>query len=301
MKDVAAVILTCDQRDVTLRCLSSFAEASYGDLKILVWDNGSTDDTEAAVRSRFPNVAVRRSETNLGAFGGRNAGAGAAMELWSPEYLLFLDNDTVVTDGFLERLLVPFEEDARVAITTPKIRFLDRPDTIDSAGGCRVEMWRGQTPAIGSGELDEGQYDEPRDCVPGSCCILVRARPFEAVGGFDTAYDPFRLGDIDFSLRIRAAGYRSIYVPGALIHHAESQTFERGRYTSRYLHQKVRNWKLFLRRHADPLEAAGFWLVGAPLALLRAGFRELGRGNLRALSGLFSGVRRAVFGDRWGG
>lgn len=109
--------------------------------------------------------------------------------------------------------------------------------------------------------------------------MLVRAGVFEAVGGFDSGYDPYGFEDLDFSLRVGNVGYRCIYVPDALVYHDESQTFEKGSYTSRYAHQKAKNWYYFVKRHATPMERVGFWLVGVPFRLLSAAVWGISRGN----------------------
>ena len=281
--DVAVVILTHDQKDVTLRCLSSFEDINHDDIDILVWDNGSTDGTREAIEERFPSVEIRRSTENLGAAGGRNAGASAAMKLWGPKFLLFLDNDTVVTPDFICHLQKPFAESSSVGITFPKILLLDDPERIDAAGGCRVQFHLGKTPAVGHGEVDRGQYDVQRECGPGGCCVLVRADVFEAVNGFDTDYDPYGFEDLDFSLRVKEAGYKHIYVPKAVIYHSPTQTFEDGRYSPEYARQKARNWYRFVQRHASPVGKASFWLFGVPLRLLSAVLREVRSGNITDL------------------
>jgi len=296
MVDVAVVILTCNQREVTLRCLSSFEDVDQGGIGIFVWDNGSTDGTKETIEERFPDVAVRRSAQNLGAAGGRNAGAKTAKELWDPKFLLFLDNDTVVTKGFIQDLRTPFRESSGIGISTPKILQLDDPERVDVAGGCRVQFHLGQTPTIGHGEIDQGQYDEKCDCVPGSTTILVKRDVFELIDGFDTDYDPYGLEDIDFSLRVREAGYRCLYVPDAVIYHEGTQTFEEGEYSRDYARQKAKNWYRFVQKHANPFEKAAFWLVGVPLRLLSAALREVRRGNVGAVAGLVSGGLRTVFG-----
>lgn len=124
--------------------------------------------------------------------------------------------------------------------------------------------------------------------------MMVRADIFERLGGFDSLFDPFGPEDIDFSLRLQAAGYRALYVPGALAYHEVSHSFEGGDYTATYAHAKARHWLRFLRRHGSPLQQAGFLLVGAPLIALRMVFRELARGNPGALTGSARGLIQAV-------
>jgi GT2 family glycosyltransferase len=113
---------------------------------------------------------------------------------------------------------------------------------------------------------------------------------FRQVGGFDPLFDPYGYEDLDFSLRIAKAGYYALYVPQALAFHEVSQTFERGRYTEKYARHKARNWFLFMRRHASPMQQLGFFLFGAPYLAVRVLLREGRKGNLGALRGLLRGI-----------
>src|SRR5688500_14053434 len=93
---VTVIILTMNQRDKTLSCLSSFRTVKGPAYKIVVWDNGSHDSTAEAVREAFPEVLVHHYPGNLGVASGRNAAAKLAIATFQPTYLLFLDNDMVI-------------------------------------------------------------------------------------------------------------------------------------------------------------------------------------------------------------
>lgn len=262
------MILTVDQSEDTLRCLASLEAAGAESLEIVVLDNGSTDDTTAVLRRKHPGVRVIRSERNLGASAGRNVAADEAVRLFAPEYLLFLDNDTEVRPGFLVALLAPLEADASLVQTAPKLLLRSDPSRIDMAGGADIVWWRGETTGRGRGELDRGQYDAPGPCVAGGC-TLVRTEAFLSIGGFDPVFDPYGYEDMDLSLRLQAGGRGCLYVPGAEILHANTQTFEGGRYTPRYGLRKARNWLVFLFRHAPPASRLAFLVAGVPWLVLR--------------------------------
>jgi GT2 family glycosyltransferase len=265
---VAAIILTLNQREATLRCLDSLARSGATALAVILFDNGSADGTAAAVRREHPGVRVIRSEHNLGAAAGRNEAAAAAIEQLDPEFLLFLDNDTEVRTGFLEALLEPLETDPALGQSAPKLLLRADPSRIDMAGGARIAWWRGETTGRGRGEPDVGQYDEPGTCVAGGC-TLVRTEAFQSVGGFDTVFDPYGYEDMDFSLRLAAQGRGCVYAPRAVILHANTQTYEGGRYTARYAARKARNWLIFLFRHAPPVSRLAFLVAGVPWLVLR--------------------------------
>ncbi|MGD8496009.1 MAG: glycosyltransferase family 2 protein [Gemmatimonadales bacterium] len=285
---VAAIVLGFDRLAKTRACVASLLRSEHVDLRVLLFDNGSSDGTAEAIAAEFPDVQVVGSPTNLGAAEGRNRAVGAATTAWAPELLWFVDDDAEVHPGAGAALATPFQEpDAdRLGATAGKIRYPGEPARIYVAGGSELHLWRGDTSPRGQGELDRGQYDRREPCVPGAGCTMVRREAFEAVGGFDPAYDPYGYEDLDFSLRLIESGWRVLYVPEAVAWHERGNTLGRGRYTAQYAKIKRRNWLRFLRRHGSWFDRAAFWSVGAPLLLGRALIRELGRGNLSAVGGL---------------
>ncbi len=294
LPQVAVILLTYNQRDKTLRCLESFQAISYPHVHILLWDNGSADDTVAAVRAAFPEVMTHFSTENLGVAGGRNAAVALVLERLAPDYLLFLDNDMTVEPGFLEPLLAPFTVHPTVAQTTGKIRDYDQRDRLYGAGGCRVRFWIGDTMHVGHGEVDHGQYDQPGQCIASGGCMLVRTEVFRELGGFDPIFSPYGPEDLDFGLRARRAGYTGWYSPQAVVFHdtKPSYTGIGGGYSEKYAANKMRHWLTFLRRHASPAQKLAFFLVGSPILAVRLLIRETRRGNLApAMRGLWKGLR----------
>ena len=289
--DVACVVLSWNQRQKTLRLLESLGEAKGAtDLAVLLFDQGSEDGTEEAVRSRFPDVYVHWNPKNLGVASGRNAGAALALERFQPDIFVFLDNDLVLTAGFFESLLAPLAADPRLGQTQAKLRFLDDPERLNDGGGCRIRWWRGETLPVGFGELDRGQRDTPALCIACGGAMAVRAELFSRLGGFDAAFDPVGPEDLDFSLRLQADGFGALYVPQAMAFHEVSHSFGGGAYTEDYAQHKTRGWLVFMMRHARLHQKLGFFLLGAPWLALRAVVRELRSGNLGALRGWLRGL-----------
>jgi len=285
----AVIILTMNQREMTLRMLDSFSAAERNGSHFVVWDNGSTDGTAEAIRDRFPDVEVHHHPENLGVASGRNAGAKLALEKFRPTHLVFLDNDMIVRPGFIQALAEPFATDATLGQTQAKLLFLHDPERINDGGGCRINFLLGETRPVAFRELDRGQCDKPSACVACGGAMMVRADIFEQLGGFDSGFDPFGPEDLDFSLRLQKAGYGALYAPGAVALHAVSHTFEGGNYTSTYARSKARHWLRFMRRHATPMQKLGFALIGAPLIAARITIREGLRGNPGAILGSVRG------------
>jgi O-antigen biosynthesis protein len=287
---VAVVMLTRNQCATTLAALASIDRGERGDVSIVLWDNGSTDGTVDEVRRHFPQVAVHHSAENLGVAGGRNAGAALAVERFAPDFLCFLDNDLVLTPGFLDALLEVLQRDPSIGQVQAKLRYQDRPEVLNYGGGVDIRFWIGSTQPTGDGEVDTGQYDREVDCVSCGGAMMVRTALFERLGGFDPLFNPVGPEDIDFSLRLRALGHRALFVPKALAYHKESHSFEPSGYTERYATLKARHWLRFLARHGTPWQKVAFFSVGLPLTAVRMAVREGRRGNLRALAGAARGA-----------
>ncbi|MFO7537730.1 MAG: glycosyltransferase family 2 protein [Chloroflexota bacterium] len=289
MTKIVIIILTFNQREKTLQCLETLYASSPRPYQVVVWDNGSVDETAVALRQSFPHTLVHQHPTNLGVASGRNAAAKLAIETFQPTHLLFLDNDILVEPGFVESLHQPFIENPQVGQTQAKLRFIHDRERLNDAGGARINFWRWQVMPVGYGEIDRGQYDTVKECVACGGAMMVRTDLFRQLGGFDSLFDPFGPEDMDFSLRLQNAGYLALYVPQAMAYHAVSHTFGKG-YSEEYARLKSRHWFKFMRRHASSRQQFAFFLFGAPYLALQVLIREGRKGNLGAMRGLLRGM-----------
>jgi len=289
LQSVVVIILTYKQREKTLACLSALLGCEDIPFKILVWDNGSQDDTLAAVRAAFPNVLTYSSEDNLGVAGGRNASSQLAMHEYGATHLLFLDNDILVEPGFVRALYKPFKDDPQIGQTQAKLRFMHDRSLINDGGGAQISFVFWRVKPVGFGELDQGQYDAVKACVSCGGAMMVRSDIFQRLNGFDPLFGPFGPEDLDFSLRLQKLGYKAMYIPKAVGYHEVSHTFGKG-YSEEYARHKSRHWLLFMQRHANIWQKMAFYLFGAPVLAIQVFIREARRGNLRAIRGLVQGL-----------
>jgi O-antigen biosynthesis protein len=287
--NIAAIVLTLNQRDRTLQCLATLLACEGPSFHTLLWDNGSQDGTVEAVRQAFPQVLAHHHDSNLGVAAGRNAGADLALKTWNPSHLLFLDNDMLVEPEFVGALLRPFFEYDAVGQTQAKLRFMHDRERLNDGGGARISFLLWRVTPVGFGEIDRGQHDTVKKCTACGGAMMVRSDIFRQLGGFDLKFGPFGPEDLDFSLRLQGAGYQALYVPQAVAYHAVSHTYGEG-YSEDYARHKSRHWFAFMRRHASPLEQLGFFLAGAPYLAGRVMLREGRKGNLRAVRGLLRGI-----------
>ena len=286
---IAVIILTLNRRDRTLQCLANLLATQESEFAVVLWDNGSQDGTAEDVRQAFPQVLVHHNPTNLGVASGRNAAAELAIQTYDPTHLLFLDNDTLVEPGFVSALFEPFSKDANLGQTQAKLRFMNDRPRLNDGGGAKINFILWQITPVGFGEIDRGQHDTIKRCVACGGAMMVRTDVFHLLNGFDSAFDPFGPEDLDFSLRLKKAGYQALYVPQAVAYHEVSHSFGAG-YTEDYARHKSKHWIKFMRRHASLAQQMGFFLIGAPYLAARLVVREGRKKNLGAVLGLIRGM-----------
>jgi GT2 family glycosyltransferase len=246
---VYVVVLTWNQRQVTLDCLESLAQMTYPNFRTLVVDNGSTDGTAEAIKGRFPDVEIIVNERNLGYPGGCNVGLRYALNRGA-DYIFAINNDVTVDPAILDELMREIAPD--VGILAPKIYSASDPNRIWSVGGQRHRLTLEMTHR-GDGELDRGQWNEvlERDYLIG-CAHLFSRSLLEDIGlldaGFFLYYD-----DPDICMRAQQAGYRLLMVPRALMWHTGADSsggvgtprerYYMARSNVRLLRKHVRGWR----------------------------------------------------------
>jgi GT2 family glycosyltransferase len=245
---VATVVLSWNGRNDTLACLRSLAELDWPRHTAIVVDNGSTDGTAAAVETDFPDVVVVETGHNLGFAEGNNAGLQAALAIGA-DYVLLLNNDTVVDPALLTELVDEAERRPDAGALCPLIYYLDPPDRIWYAGA-RFDARRGHNGRhTGYGERDEGQYTAVRETGRGTgAAMLVRRAVIEQVGFLDGELF-LQVEDVEWSLRMRAVGWRIFFVPAARVWHKVSRTTG-GEHAPATAYYEVRNTLAVCDRYA---------------------------------------------------
>lgn len=283
------IVLNWNGESVIGPCLRSLEQVAGVPLRIIVVDNASTDGSVEMVRRRFPGIEVIENERNLLFAEGNNTGIRAALDSGGRE-LLLLNNDTEVEPGFAARMREALHGDSRVGIVGPKILYFDDPRRIWYAGG-------DFSPVLGVPRhrnirrIDGSFSDQRRDTgYVSGCALLVRREVIEDIGMLDPVYTMY-CEDVDFCLRARAAGWRCVYEPEAVVWHKVSSSSGGGMTPYKLEHRMVSTYRLFARfkplwwRIALlPLHVIGFTLL--VLALLVGGRWRLVGGALRGVIGI---------------
>jgi GT2 family glycosyltransferase len=280
-------VLSHNRREQLLACLEALRRTLHPHIAVAVVDNGSTDGSAKAVARAFPDARLIVQPRNLGVAGGRNAGLAWALAEPRPEWLLFIDDDTLVEPGSVGAL-VAAGRDRQVGLVAPKVLRQRGDSVLMCAGGMRFNPWTGAAWDVGAGEIDRGQRDRPMDvqACPG-CAFFVRRSVIERIGGFDERFNPYGWEDVDLSLRAGAAGFRLIYAPEAVVHHRGGR-LQRGS-LAHYERHKAANLVRLVRLHASPPQRLAFWCLLPLRACWHAG-RELSRGNAGIIAAWVGGL-----------
>jgi len=271
----------------TLDTLASLDRARGGlDVRPLVVDNGSSDDSVQRLRAARPDIDLVATGANLGFAGGNLAGMRHALADPDVGWLLLLNTDVEVAPGFLPPLVAACADPA-VGAAGPKIFYYEPRDRLWAAGG-RLRVRETVTEEWGRGEPDAPRWSTPRDVsYLTTCCLLVPRDALERVGPLDPAYF-INVDDADWCRRAADAGYRLRYEPASVVWHKVAASTAGG-YTPTKTFHTGRSNAIFVRRHGGAAARAGF--VAANLAALAAAFvREAPRGNARSVWSKAKGV-----------
>ena len=188
--------------------------------EIIVADNGSTDESLEVLKNEFPSVRTIVLDKNYGFAEGYNR----AIAQLENEYVVLLNSDVEVTEGWLIPLLDYMEHHPEVAAVQPKIRSWVRRDYFEHAGAAGgyinalgYPYCRGRV--LWKVEQDHGQYDDTVevDWTSGAC-MCVRTRVYKDCGGLDASFFA-HMEEIDLCWRMRNKGWKLACVPQSVVYH----------------------------------------------------------------------------------
>ncbi|HET8897459.1 MAG TPA: glycosyltransferase [Rhodanobacteraceae bacterium] len=253
---VSIVIPVYGKFEYTAACLAALAEhAAATPFEVIVVDDASPDDSAGHI-ARIAGVRLLRNPENLGFVGSCNRGAAAAQG----EFVLFLNNDTVVTAGWLEALLACFAERPDAGLVGARLVYPD--GRLQEAGGIVFNDASG---------WNYGRFenpDDPRfnfrreaDYCSGAAIVLRRAL-FEQLGGFDQRYAPAYYEDTDLAFQVRAQGLKVYVEPAATVVHFEGISAGTDTASGMKRYQAVNQgkfrdkWRAELARQPAPIQNA---------------------------------------------
>jgi GT2 family glycosyltransferase len=225
---ISVIIPVFNKAAYSRRCFKAIVQTAYRPLELVVVDNGSTDDTptvlEAARRAAADagiEFRVIRNDSNLGACTSRNQGLEAA----TGRYIVVMDNDIVVRRrSWAGQMCGILRGRPDVGIVCPKLLFAFPPYLVQCAGASVSPA--GRVDFIGRGRpAGTPTLNHERELQAAiSACWMMPRTITDKLGGFDEIFNPVMFEDIDYSYRVRHAGYKILYAPEVEMYHFENVT-----------------------------------------------------------------------------
>jgi len=272
--------------------LSSYLNNDYPSFKVLLIDNGSTDNSVSYVKANYPEVIILENGRNLGYSAGFNVGLQFAFEQQNADFALVSNNDVKADQKVISELVKVAKSDKNIGFVTGKVYYYDSPNVLQTVGKKSHPIrWNGGD--IGVREQDNGQYDNISErFFADDIFTLVRRELFDDIGGYDEMFF-LQCEEYDWQARAKKKGYRIMYTPFAKIWHKDSMTL--GRTSPKKAYYDARNPMLVILKHKSPEFFKRYFWLHFRKDVLKSSVRGIVRGlEIRKAymiwSGFFSGI-----------
>lgn len=217
-KLISIIIVSYNGKKFLVRCLPSLFAQDYPRFEVIIIINGSSDGSAQWLQENYAQVKLICNDENLGYCTATNQGINRS----EGEYVIVLDDDTELDEGFLSAMVAAAESGADVGMVASQILFDDDPGRIDSAG---IEVdWAG---LAWNRHVGFASADEPNEWVDvfGStgAAGLYKKKMLDQIGLLDEDYFIY-YDDADIAWRGQRAGWRCVYTPFAKVRHVHSGT-----------------------------------------------------------------------------
>jgi len=251
---ITVIIPHYNGKKILRDCLHSLDKNEFREFKTIVIDNGSTDGSPDMIRAEYNWVELVCNPVNRGYAGACNQG----IDLARTEFVLLLNNDTVMPENFLKEMLAALVNDGTAAMVQPKILSIQDKRYFDYSGGCGGEIdifgypfARGRI--FDTVETDEGQYEGMTQRVfwTSGCALLLRKPVIEKIGSLDEDFFAHQ-EEIDLNWRAQLAGYHNLVTTKTYIYHYSGYTLRSDNQRKMYLNHRnnlimmIKNYSLHM-------------------------------------------------------
>ena len=210
---VSIIIVNYNGKELLQKCLDSLLKVNYNNFEIILVDNNSTDGSIEFITKNYPSLIIIKLDSNKGFAEPNNVAA----KISKGKYLLFLNNDTVVTPNFISEMVKVMETDKKIAVCQS---LLLKPDgSVDSSGDFIDHL--------GVVYNSKTKIDEIREVSSArGASMLVRSDIFEKLDGFDQKFF-ITFEDVDLCWRSWILGYRVLIIPTSIVYHEGGITIKK--------------------------------------------------------------------------
>ena len=210
---VSIIIVNYNGKLLLEKCLESLFKINYNNFEVVIVDNNSTDNTIEFITKNYPSIIIIKLDSNKGFAEPNNIAA----KITKGDYLLFLNNDTIVTPNFISEMIKTMENDKKIGICQSLL--LKSDGQIDSSGDFMDDL--------GIVYNSKTKIDSTREIFSArGASLIILKNIFDNLGGFDEKFF-FSFEDVDLSWRVRINGYKILVVQTSIVHHLGGGTSDK--------------------------------------------------------------------------
>lgn len=279
------IILNYNGCEDTLKCVESVRRSSYQNLKILVVDNNSKDNSVDRIKKECKDVEILKTNKNLGFAGGNNKGIIYALER-NADYICLLNNDVLVEQNTFEILLERLSKNDK-RIVGPATLFWNSGDVHST--GLKINFYKGIAKLINNKRNIEDIHEEEVLCdyLEGTC-LLFNRKLIEEIGCIPEIYFLY-YEETEWCCQAKKKGYEIVCYPQARIWHKGSASVNK--VSGLKLYFEDRNRVLFERRNATIHQRIFFYFY----FIVQLGYRIITKQrDIKAISAVFDGLKGRI-------
>jgi len=280
MCKTSIITVNFNQSKVTIDLLNSIRKTCAADeVEVILVDNASERDDRDLFELTYPGLKYIRSAKNLGFAGGNNLGINAA----TGKYLLMVNNDTELINGFVKQLVAEMDANPEIGILSPLILYYDDPNIIQYAGYTAMNFKTGRNETIGFKTLNTNQFisvsEETAFCH--GAAMMCRSKDVQEIGLMPEQYFLY-YEELDWCEMFKRAGKKIWFTGKTHIFHKESMSV--GKESKIKTYYTTRNRFLFIRRNTDRFNTILFSMHFLLLAVPKQITKYLLKGRLDLIS-----------------
>lgn len=249
---VDIIMLNLNQEQDLIESISSLRDMEYNNYRILLVDNGSTDNSGFHIKERFANIEFLRSEENIGFTGGCNLGIKHSLKSGLASYILLLNSDTKVEENLLGALLEVAQKDERIGVVGAVSYYYFMPDKVHSAGNKFIWPLGIQRRV----STIKSEFEEVQSAS--GCCMLIKREAVEKIGLLDEKFFAY-YEEADFCLRAKRNDFKVVVARDAKVWHKINKTLGSKTYQEYYIY--TRNQPLFMLKNCPKIFLPNYFVV----------------------------------------
>lgn len=268
---VSIITVNYNGTEITDQFLNSLLQISYKNIEVFVVDNASEVSPDE-LKIKYPFIKLIKSKTNVGFAAGNNLGIRVA----KGKYFFLLNNDTEVAPNFLEPIVELMETNENIGVSSSKLLYYSKPNTIQYAGHNGINLYTGRGFVVGYLKTDSEKYNTSyKTELAHGAAMMISRKALNKIGLMAELFFLY-YEEIDFCERVKQAGFEIWFCGCSVVYHKESMST--GKSSPLKIYYLTRNRLIYSRRNTKAFQHYAcilfFLFISFPKGVLQLFFKS---------------------------